>query len=99
MDVPVGYVCLDILMSEVSGQLVLEPDCADDGLGACVNYGFYFRPDDYYQCIKETCTPRPWVLVVQRKWSSAYLTHRLRVHNPYDEFPIDEYAHLRTKKK
>lgn len=98
MDVPVGYVCLDVLMSEVSGRLVTDPECGD-GLGACINYGFYFRPDDYYQCIKETCTPRPWVLVVQRKWCSAYLAHRLRAHNPYDDFPIDEYAHLRTKKK
>lgn len=99
MDVPVGYVCLDILMSEVRGQPVSDPDCADDGLGACINDGYYFRPDDYYDCIRETFVPRPWVLVVQRKWRDAYRARRLRVRNPYDDLPVEEYAHLRTKKK
>lgn len=98
MDVPVGYVCLDILMSEVRGRPVSDIECADDGLGACMNDGFYFRPDDYFECVKETCAPRSWVLVVQRRWRTAYLAHRLRVHNPYDDLPVEEYAHLRTKK-
>jgi len=34
MQVPVGYVCLDILIGTTKGRPVHEPDCADDGLGA-----------------------------------------------------------------
>lgn len=96
MNVPLGYVCLDILMNEVSGDPVWYPDCSDDGLGACVKNLFYFRPDDYYACTERTCMLRPWVLVVQRKWRSEYLAHRLRFHNPYDALPVDEYKELRT---
>lgn len=99
MNVPVGYVCLDILMSEVRQRPVWESRCDGDGLGVCINYGFYFRPDDYWECRSQQCEPRPWVLVVQRTWKKAYLAHRLSVHNPYDDFPVEEYAHLRTKKK
>lgn len=98
MDVPVGYVCLDILMSEVRGRPVSDPECGD-GLGGCTSQGFYFRPDDYYECRALACEPRPWVLLVQRSWKLAYFAHRLRVHNPYDDFPVDEYKHLRTQKK
>jgi hypothetical protein len=99
MDVPVGYLCLDILMSEVRGRPIWEPACDGDGLGVCINDGFYFRPDDYWECRSQQCQPRPWVIVVQQKWRSAYLAHRLRVHNPYDDFPVDEYKPLRTQKK
>jgi len=96
MNVPLGYVCLDILMNEVSGNPVWYPDCADDGLGACVKNLFYFRPDDYYSCTERDCMLRPWVLVVQRKWKSEYLAHRLRFHNPYDSLPVEEYKELKT---
>ena len=34
MQVPVGYVCLDILIGTTKSRPVHEPDCADDGLGA-----------------------------------------------------------------
>lgn len=43
---PLGYVALDILMSVIAQpNAVLFPDCADDGLGACINPKYYFRPD------------------------------------------------------
>jgi len=96
MNVLLGYVCLDVLMNEVSGRPVSEPRCADDGLGACMNYGFYFRPDDYYACTDKECMLRPWVSVVQRKWKAEFLAHRLRFHNPYDSLPVEEYKELRT---
>jgi hypothetical protein len=96
MNVPVGYVCLDILMNVVVGRPVSDTDCSDDGLGACMNYGFYFRPDDYYECTKKDCFLRTWVSVVQRKWREAYLGHRLRFHNPYDTITVDEYKEFRT---
>jgi len=99
MNVPVGYVCLDILMGEVSGKPVSDRECSDDGLGACMSHGFYFRPDDYYACTQRDCFLRPWISVVQRKWRSEYLTHRLRPHNPYDAFPVEEYKQFRTANK
>jgi hypothetical protein len=99
MNVPVGHVCLDILMGEVRGSPVSDSECADDGLGACMNYGYYFRPDDYYECTERDCHPRPWVLVVQRTWRETYLAHRLRYRNPYDEIPVDEYKQLQTGAK
>lgn len=97
MNVPVGYVCLDILMNEVGGKPVSDPECSNDGLGACMNHGFYFRPDDYYLCSGRDCSLRPWVLVVQQTWRRAYLAHHLKVHNPYDSFPAEEYKHLKTE--
>ena len=83
MNVPVGYVCLDILMTEVKGRPAIDPDCGDDGLGACLTYGFYFRPDDYFEC-GGSCFPRPWINIVQQHWRRAYLSHQLRVRSARD---------------
>jgi len=99
MGVPVGYVCLDILMGTASGRPVSDPECADDGLGACMNYGFYFRPDDYYNCSQHECLPRPWVTVVKQNWRTQFLAHRLRFDNPYDGLKVEEYKDLRTTAK
>ena len=101
MKVPVGYVCLDILTVTVQGPPVSEKQCAFDGLGACMNYGFYFRPDDYYDCWKgpNRCKLRPWVSVVQRNWRSQFLQNRLRFHNPYDDSSNPIYKEFRTQKK
>lgn len=62
MKVPIGYVCLDILMGITKGP-ISYPNCADDGLGACVHYELYFRPGDYYNCQEHehACLTRPWV--------------------------------------
>ena len=101
MKVPVGYVCLDILMGSTRGRPMSEPDCADDGLGACMNYGYYFRPDDYYHCVERllTCNLRPWVGVVQQNWRRQFLQGRLHFHNPYDDTELDEYREFRTPRK
>ena len=45
--VPVGHVCLDILTNIVSAPGILIKDCADDGLGGCVDGRYYFRPDAF----------------------------------------------------
>lgn len=101
MKVPVGYVCLDILMETTRGRPVSDPDCADDGLGACMNYGYYFRPDDYCHCVERirSCDIRPWVEVVQRNWKQQFLRGRLHLHNPYNDLKIDEYKDFRTPGK
>lgn len=84
MSVPVGYICLDILMSTVRGKPTSDPECNNDGLGACMNYGFYFRPDDYSNCFDRppACDPRPWVSVVQQNWRRVFLQHRLQFRSP-----------------
>ena len=97
MNVPVGYVCLDILMNTTRGKPVSDPECADDGLGACMNFGFYFRPDDYYECSDSACLSRPWISVVQRNWKKQFLANRLRFRNPYDDLKVEEYKDLETK--
>ena len=101
MKVPVGYVCLDILMVTVKGAPVSERECPFDGLGACMNYGYYFRPDDYYECYKgpSQCKLRPWVSVVQQNWRRQFLTHVLRFHNPYNDSGIPDYKEFATPKK
>lgn len=99
MNVPVGYVCLDILMAITWGKPVADPDCSADGLGACMNHGFYFRPDDYSNCWPRECLLRPWVKVVQRNWRREYLRGHLRFHNPYDDLGVEEYKEFRSKKQ
>ncbi|MDQ3816698.1 MAG: hypothetical protein M3362_03275 [Acidobacteriota bacterium] len=44
---PVDYVCLDILTNIISAPGILIKDCADGGLGACVDDRYYFRPDAF----------------------------------------------------
>ncbi len=55
MKVPLGYVCFGHLMGTTKSTQVHAKDCADDGLGACVNESFYFRPDDYSRCWPNVC--------------------------------------------
>jgi hypothetical protein len=99
MSEPVGYVCLDILMASTWGGPISDPQCEADGLGACMNYGFYFRPDDYYDCFEttQTCRPRPWVAVVQRNWRRQFVQNRLRYRNPYETVSdMPEYKEFAT---
>jgi hypothetical protein len=99
-NVPVGYICLDMLMDTTRYNSVQDLDCADDGLGACMNPDFYFRPDDYTRCWGgDRCLLRPWITVVQRNWRNQFLAHRLRFRNPYDALQVDEYKDLRTPAK
>lgn len=68
MQVPLGYVCLDILMSRFVSDPIADYECNTDGLGACLHTEYYFRPDDYTHCWNGTCDPRPWVVHVQKNW-------------------------------
>jgi hypothetical protein len=87
MNVPVGYLCLDILTVVVRGEPVTTRECNRDGLGWCMHLGFYFRPDDYFNCWEgRQCKPRPWVSIVQRNWRREFLLHRLRFHNAFDNW-------------
>ncbi len=99
MNVPVGYVCLDILMQTVVGTPV-DADCAADGLGACMNDGYYFRPDDYSNCLPKrgACSLRPIIPIVQRNWRREYRQRHLHFRNPYDLLAVDQYKDLITQK-
>jgi hypothetical protein len=102
MSEPVGYVCLDILMALTWGRPISDPQCEADGLGACMNSGFYFRPDDYYECYEtsQKCEPRPWDAVVQRNWRRQFVQNRLSYRNPYDAVSeMPEYKEFATPKK
>jgi hypothetical protein len=69
--VPVGYVCLDILSNIIWSKRILVADCSDDGLGACVRDGYYFRPDAYLRKSGKL-VPQSQVFRVQAKWKRAY---------------------------
>jgi hypothetical protein len=44
--VPLGHLALDMLTHIVrTTNRVFVTGCADDGLGACIKSGYYFRPD------------------------------------------------------
>lgn len=58
--VTLGFVCLDLLLQIVVPQEELfDEDCADDGLGACVNPPYYFRPDES-DLVAVSATKRAW---------------------------------------
>jgi hypothetical protein len=69
----VGYVCLDILMSVVDGPPVWIEGCGDDGLGACVEPGFYFRPDEAAGSV---------VAGSKTEWQKAYRDGKLKFRTP-----------------
>ena len=77
IQVPLGYVCLDILLNATAGQAVHVVGCADDGLGACVRAGYYFRPD---------VLSRPEGVVTMRRiktrWQRSYQAKRVRFEYP-----------------
>src|SRR5262249_26509727 len=77
IQVPLGYVCLDILLNATAGQAVHVVDCADDGLGACVRAGYYFRPD--------VLSGPDGVVTMRRvktRWQRAYRAKRMRFEYP-----------------
>jgi len=68
-----GYIALDVL-SHIVGEnpRIFDPDCADDGLGAC------FRPDDYFR-------PDASVVEMKRvksKWRRLYRRGRVGYVKP-----------------
>lgn len=68
--VPVGHVCLDILTNIIRAPKILVEDCGDDGLGACIRDGYYFRPDAYTPNGSKYIA-KPEVARVKANWQRA----------------------------
>ena len=79
--VPVGPVCLDILTNIVSAPGILKKDCADDGLGACVDGRYYFRPDAFAREGGGFTAGRD-VARVKANWRRAYRRGGVRFKYP-----------------
>lgn len=77
--VPLGYVCLDLLMAITEGDAAHVRDCADDGLGACMHEEFYFRPDVYATNPADAARQ---VAAVQRAWQHAIGDGKVRFAYP-----------------
>ena len=71
----VGYVCLDILMSMTDSPDVFigGEECCDDGLGANVRPGFYYRPGD---------ASGPDAVRAKAEWRKAYREGKLKFRLP-----------------
>jgi hypothetical protein len=78
MLVPLGYVCLDILMQVTDAPETGYEDCADDGLGACKRNEYYVLPDEWRACRSGRCGASPAVLRAQRHWKRLLARRRLR---------------------
>ncbi len=74
--VPVGHVCLDILINISKNLDDNDKNCprGESELGACIKDGFYFRPDDYTNLGQE----RPIVRIVKANWLKAYRNGRVK---------------------
>jgi hypothetical protein len=96
---PVGYLCLDILMHLSPGKPAWILECVDDGLGACMEPEYYFRPDDYYNCRRQNCQARPWVFLVQRKWKRAYRIHLVKFKPLHAVYSVDEFIEPKAEPK
>ena len=71
--VPVGYLGLDILMNVIgSNHKVFFTDCRDDGLGACVEPKYYFRPNASSDELRR----------VKANWQKLYRARRLKYREP-----------------
>ena len=70
--VPVGFICLDILINiiGVNNKLVFSEE-ENGGFGSEVNDGYYFRPDDY-RVLGDHFIERPIVRIVKANWQKAY---------------------------
>lgn len=79
--VPVGHVCLDILTHIIKAPRTLIEDCADDGLGAWVREGYYFRPDAYARKGSRFIA-RPEVSRVKANWQRAYRKGNIKYQYP-----------------
>ncbi len=65
--------CLDILTNIIDAPEVLIKDCADDGLGACVEKGYYFRPGETEGAI---------IGEVKANWQRAYSEGKVKFKSP-----------------
>lgn len=78
--VPVGHVCLDILLNivGVNNKLIYYNESGDDGLGSGVRDGYYFRPDDYTVFGEDRFAQRPIVRIVKANWQRAYRAGKIK---------------------
>ena len=76
--VPVGYVCLDILINiiGVKNRLIYSEE-EHGGFGSEIKDGYYFRPDDY-RIIGEIFEERPIVRIVKANWQKAYRDGKIK---------------------
>jgi hypothetical protein len=79
--VPVGYVCLDILTNVIHAPKILVADCSDDGLGACIKIGYYFRPNSFASK-KGKLVAQPNVSRIKSNWQRAYRSGDLKFQYP-----------------
>jgi hypothetical protein len=72
VNVPVGYVCLDLLTNIVKDtpRIFIEP-CTDDGLGACFKGEFYFWPDAF-NLRGRGYMARPEIIRAKSNWQRSY---------------------------
>ena len=77
--VPVGHVCLDILIHIAKNLDDNDKDCprGEIELGACIKDGFYFRPDDYSP-IGDGFRERAIVRIVKANWLRAYRNGKVK---------------------
>lgn len=77
IQVPLGHICLDILLHATDARAVYVKDGADDGLGAGVRQGYYFRPD--------VLRGRGGLAAMRRvkaRWQQAYKAKHIRFKYP-----------------
>jgi hypothetical protein len=79
--VGLGHICLDILTNIVDAPLIVAEDCADDGLGACVDTQYYFRPDAFTRNGRVIATS-PEVALVKARWQRAYRRGKVKFRYP-----------------
>jgi hypothetical protein len=88
MNVPVGYLCMDILNTVIEDERIKPQECNRDGLGWCIHDGFYFRPDAFDCKDRHNCTPLPVVTLVQRNWRQEFVQfgNSMRFDNQFDNW-------------
>lgn len=79
--VPVGYICEDILLNIVAAPKIITAECGDDGFGACVENGYYFRPDAYIKKGGKVYA-RAEVRRVKSNWQRAYRNGYIKYQHP-----------------
>jgi hypothetical protein len=75
--VPLGYVCLDILMNVIRAPQIIVEDCADDGFGACIAQPYYYKPD-----VMMSKDPGKIMHAVKSRWEAAYREGKLKFVYP-----------------
>jgi hypothetical protein len=85
VEVPAGYICLDILSQIVQDKKQLfvtgHRDCEYDGMGACIRPSYYFRPEDLILMENQHANSNT-VITTKKHWEQAYKTGLLKFRLP-----------------